>query len=118
MTSPEISRGDVWDINFDPQIGSEITKIRPAVVLDIGSAKLGLRIVVPITGCQPEFETNISKIRLAPSSTSGLVKESAADAYQVKSLSLQRFVRRRGHLSDELTDDVATAVALLIDAPA
>ncbi|MSU48348.1 MAG: hypothetical protein EXS37_04520 [Opitutus sp.] len=47
MNPPEIRRGEVWDINFDPQIGAEISKIRPAVVLDVGSARLALLIDAP-----------------------------------------------------------------------
>jgi mRNA-degrading endonuclease toxin of MazEF toxin-antitoxin module len=29
----QVKRGEVWNIQFDPQIGSEIQKIRPAVVI-------------------------------------------------------------------------------------
>jgi mRNA interferase MazF len=74
MNPPDVSRGEVWDINFDPQIGDEIAKIRPAVVLDVGSARLELRIVVPITAWRPEFAGNVSKVRLDPSLESGLTK--------------------------------------------
>ena len=31
-TSQNIQRGEVWNIDFDPQRGAEIQKIRPAVV--------------------------------------------------------------------------------------
>ena len=117
MNSPEIRRGEVWDINFDPQVGAEISKVRPAVVLDVGSARLGLRIVAPITAWHPEFSSDVSKIHLAASPASGLTKPSAADTYQIKSLSVQRFIRRRGQLSPAIVDDIAAAVALLIDAP-
>jgi mRNA interferase MazF len=117
MNPADASRGEVWDINFDPQIGDEIAKVRPAVVLDVGSARLELRIVVPITGWRPEFAGNVSKVRLDPSPESGLTKASAADAYQIKSLSSRRFVRKRGQLANATVDDIATAVAVLIDAP-
>lgn len=48
MTTP--SRGEIWRVQFDPQVGEEIGKIRPAVVVSISSVgRLPLRIVVPIT---------------------------------------------------------------------
>jgi mRNA interferase MazF len=49
-TPPNPSRGEVWDICFDPSVGAEIQKTRPAVVVNIASVgRLPLRMVVPIT---------------------------------------------------------------------
>lgn len=43
-------RGDVWNVNFDPTVGAEIGKARPAVVVTVESiGRLPLRLVVPIT---------------------------------------------------------------------
>lgn len=44
-------RGDVIWLDFNPQIGKEIQKRRPALVLSLKSynAKVGLALVVPIT---------------------------------------------------------------------
>jgi mRNA-degrading endonuclease toxin of MazEF toxin-antitoxin module len=45
-----IERGQVWDINLDPTVGTEIQKTRPCIVASsdfIGT--LPLRVVVPIT---------------------------------------------------------------------
>ena len=52
-----IQRGEVWNVNFDPQVGQEIQKIRPAVVVSVPSAgRLPLHIVVPITTGNPTFK--------------------------------------------------------------
>lgn len=53
--------------------------------------------------------------RLTPNDTIGLSKESAADAFPVKSLSVQRFGRRLGVLTHEDMDEIAAAIALCID---
>ena len=51
-----IQRGHLWDVRFDPQVGSEIGKVRPAVVMSIPSVgRLPLHIVVPITTGNPNF---------------------------------------------------------------
>jgi mRNA interferase MazF len=89
MTLPSIavSRGDVWSVRFDPTEGDEIQKIRPAVVMTAqGVGRMRLHIVVPITGWQSQFSRYFWMIRLIASSANGLAKESAADAFQVKSI--------------------------------
>jgi len=52
-----IKQGDIWLLNFDPSIGSEIQKQRPAVVInDDRLGRFGLRIVIPITQWKGYFE--------------------------------------------------------------
>ena len=56
-------RGEVWDVDFDPTVGSEIQKTRPAVVIssdDMG--RLPIRLVAPITGWQDRFKGNIWRV--------------------------------------------------------
>ena len=50
------SRGQVWDVRFDPSLGAEMRKVRPAVVISEDSiGRLPLRIVVPITDWKAEY---------------------------------------------------------------
>jgi mRNA interferase MazF len=46
-----MKRGEVWWVEFDPSVGSEIRKTRPAVIVSNDSANRNLArvIVVPIT---------------------------------------------------------------------
>ena len=111
-------RGEVWIVRFDPSVGAEIRKLRPAVVANVDSiGKLPLRIVVPLTDWQPSFGLMPWFVLIPASPLTGLVKESGADAFQVKSLSVNRFVRRIGKLSDDRIDDIASAIALCVGAP-
>jgi len=49
-------RGEIWLIDFDPAIGAEIRKARPAVVVSLDAiGRLPLRIVVPITDWKPAY---------------------------------------------------------------
>jgi mRNA interferase MazF len=119
MTSiPTPCRGEVWWGRFDPAVGAEIRKVRPAVVInrdDVG--RLPLRIVVPITSWKPAYASLNWLIHLPATPENGLAQDSAADAFQVKSVSENRFVSRLGVLTDVQLDAIATAIANCVGAP-
>jgi hypothetical protein len=72
-----LRRGEVWSVRFDPSVGSEIQKVRPAVVLSGDSiGRLPLRIVVPVTDWQPAFAAFPWFVLLPATSANGLTKDS------------------------------------------
>ena len=116
--TPAPKRGDVWLVNFDPGAGAEIRKVRPAVVLTAaGIGRLPLQIVVPLTEWKPQYANASWFVHIPASPTNGLSKDSGADAFQVKSLSENRFVKRLGAVTGPQLDDIAAAVALCVGAP-
>ena len=78
--------------------------------------RLDLRIVVPITRWRPDFDLYRWFVHLDPTAENGLIKESGADAFQVKSLSLDRFRNRLGILTPAETEDIAAAIATRVGA--
>ena len=111
-------RSDIWSVQFDPSIGAEIRKLRPAVVVNLDSiGRLPLRIVVPLTDWQPQFARLPWLVPVPASPVSGLIKDSGADAFQVKSLSETRFVQRLGKVTDEQMNEIADAIALCVGTP-
>jgi mRNA interferase MazF len=108
-------RGEVWQVDFDPAAGAEIAKARPAVVIsDDAIGVLPLRIVVPITGWDSRYAANPWMIRVRPLKANGLTKESAADAFQVKSVSEGRLKKRLGTLMADEVEEIAAAIGLCI----
>ena len=119
MTPPPATtnpvRGEVWAVQFDPQIGHEIGKTRPALVISTQSVgRLPLRIVVPITDWKQHFAGFPWFVHLTPTGTNGLTKESGADAFQVKSVAIARFRTRKGTVPGKIVDEVAASVALCV----
>lgn len=115
MTDTPIKRGEVWMIRFDPSEGDEIKKIRPAVCMSpSGVGRLQLRIVVPITAWQTQFGQFFWLTPLVPTLENGLSKHSAADAFQVKSISTRRFEYKLGVLLAEQIEEIAAAIVLCI----
>lgn len=111
----DIQRGQIWTIRFDPSEGDEIQKIRPAIVMTAsGAGKIRLQIVVPITGWKPQFERYFWMIQFKPDNQNGLSKDSSADAFQVKSLSVNRFQRKLGSVTEKQLKEISTAIALCV----
>jgi mRNA interferase MazF len=115
---PIPKRGDIWLVDFDPAIGAEIRKVRPAVVISMDSiGRLPLRMVVPITDWKPPYASFPWFVEIPATSTNGLAKDSGADAFQTKSVSETRFVRLLGEVTTTQLDDIASAIALCVGAP-
>jgi mRNA interferase MazF len=71
-------QGEVWEVEFMPQRGAEIGKVRPAIVVSsILAGKLPLRIVVPITDWKPEYGQHFWFTQILPNSANGLENQAA-----------------------------------------
>jgi mRNA interferase MazF len=108
--------GEVWLVNLDPTIGDEIKKVRPAVVVSRDAiGVLALRVVVPLTAWQDRFTDCDWLVRLEPDAGNSLEKSSAADTFQVRSLSCRRFVRLLGRLSAADQSRVAAGLRTVLN---
>jgi mRNA interferase MazF len=88
-------RGEIWLVNLDPTVP--------------------IKLVAPVTDWKEYFGKNVWHVGLDPDSTNGLVKTSAVDALQLRSLDHQRFIRRLGRLSGVKLEEVVIAVAAVIE---
>ena len=100
-------RGEVWLVAFDPSVGGEIQKTRPAVVLSNNTANglLNRVQVVPIS-------SQVARLYPAEAyvSLNGARRKAMAD--QITTASKRRLQRRMGTLSAEDVAAVARAVSL------
>lgn len=102
-----IDRGAVYWVNFDPSLGEEIKKTRPAIVLSNNSANQYLNRVqvVPITSNTDRLYPGEAFVSL-----NGEKRKAMAD--QLSTVSKQRFGKRIGTLNKEDLSKVEAAVLL------
>lgn len=92
-------RGEIWLITLDPTIGAELQKTRPAVVISADAVGvLPVKLVVPLTGWNASYQGKIWLVEVKPVRGTGLDKESTADVLQMRSVALERFVKRQGRM--------------------
>jgi mRNA interferase MazF len=108
--------GEIWMIDLNPTRGDEMQKIRPAIVVnDDLVGILALKIIVPITDWKDHYAEVGWMAQLAPNAENGLSKVSAADAFQVRSVSQTRFVRKLGKVSESDFLAIKQAIAFVFD---
>jgi mRNA interferase MazF len=106
-----MKRGEIWLVNLDPTIGSEIRKTRPAVIISSDLVGiLPLKIVVPFTDWKDRYASAAWIVRIDPDDNNGLSKSSAADGLQVRSVSHIRLAKRLGALTPLQVAQIVQAV--------
>ena len=109
-----MKHAEVWLVDFAPKVGQEIDKLRPAVIVNHDSmGALQLKVVVPITDAVRSIRD--WNIPLHPSKENGILKESVADCFQIKSISKERFLKRLGVLSAHEMDEVKLGLVKVLD---
>jgi len=105
-----MNRGNVWWVNFEPSIGGEIRKKRPAIIISNNTANKFLNRVqvIPITS---------NTDRLFPSEAYVTVagKKGKAMADQLATVSKQRLSKRIDSISDDEMNMVAEAIKTQLD---
>jgi mRNA interferase MazF len=110
-------RGEIWLVNFDPTIGKEIKKTRPAVVISSNAIGiLPIKLVAPLTDWKDWYRGNLWHIKIEPNKANGLSKESSIDVLQLRGVDTQRFIRKLGTIAPEKMSEITIAIVTVIEA--
>jgi len=102
-----MKRGEVWWINFDPAVGEEIRKKRPAVIVsnDISNKHLKRFQVVPLT-------SNVDRLYPSEAYITLNDKRGKAMADQLATVSKLRFINKAGILSESDMEAIGEVIKI------
>jgi mRNA interferase MazF len=105
-------RGEIYLVHFDPTVGHEIQKTRPAVVIqnDVSNRYSPITIVAAI-GSQFSDPPFPREVVIEPGE-SGLPRRSAVVANQIRSVDRKRLAKKLGQLSRQSMRRVDEAILI------
>jgi|HubBroStandDraft_6_1064221.scaffolds.fasta_scaffold223916_3 mRNA interferase MazF len=98
-----LRRGEIYLCSFDPTVGHEIKKTRPALIIqnDVGNRYSPLTIVAAITSSVPHVSYPVEVV-INPTASTGLDVESLIRLDQIRTVDRERLIRRLG-VADTVT---------------
>jgi mRNA interferase MazF len=92
-----LQRGEIYLCSFDPTVGHEIKKTRPALVVqnDVGNRYSPLTIVAAITSTVSPVSYPVEVV-IDPTASNGLDVRSSIRLDQIRTVDRQRLVKRLG----------------------
>jgi len=111
-----MKQSEIWLIDLDPTKGAEIQKKRPAIIVnDDRLGKLPLKIIVPITDWKDRYDIAPWMVKVEPNAYNGLSKTSAADCFQIRSLSQERLIKKLGYIDTPTLNEIKDAISKVLD---
>ena len=106
-----MKQSEIWLIDLDPTKGAEIQKKRPAIIVnDDKLGKLPLKVIVPLTDWKDRYSIATWMVKIEPDTINGLNKTSAADCFQIRSLSQERLIKKLGTIDTQTLDEIKDAI--------
>ncbi len=103
----DFKKGALFLVDFDPSVGHEYKKIRPAIIIqsDKTIKETALITVMPVTSQVTNRQE--ADIQIKKSSKNGLFSDSLIKVGCIHSFDRKRFLKKIGNLSEELIGVIA-----------
>jgi mRNA interferase MazF len=111
--------GAIWLVKFDPSIGTEIRKTRPAVIVSDTPFNIRSKVVVlPITSATPKDPRLLQIwVPVSPSQMNGLDRESFIVCVDPATFDKRRLVQYLGQIEIEQIEKIKAILARLLNLP-
>ena len=110
-----MKQGEIWLISLDPVVGAEINKTRPAIIInDDALGILPLKIIIPVTEWKTRYFNAPWFVKIEPFEKTGLTKESAADCFQIRSVSDSRLIKKLGKVDQASLEKIQFALSKVL----
>ena len=109
----DLRRGEIYLCSFEPTVGHEIKKTRPALVVqnDVGNRYSLLTIVAAITSTVSPVPYPVEVV-IDPTAANGLAVRSSIRLDQIRTVDRQRLVRRLGVVDSSTITQVDEALKI------
>jgi mRNA interferase MazF len=99
--------GSIWLVSFDPSIGAEIRKTRPALIISGTVFNQRRKVtVLPITSSRPDGKLLPVVVSIDPDANNGLITDSFIVCIDPMTFDKQRLVRQLGLVNVETVRQV------------
>jgi mRNA interferase MazF len=106
-TSSDYRLGSIWLVSFDPSIGTEIRKTRPAVIMSGTSFNQRSKVtVLPITSANPSDRLLPVIVPLIPSVANGLSTNSFVVCVDPMTFDKRRLIQCLGQVEPNQLEDI------------
>ena len=109
-------RGEIWLVNFDPTVGSEINKTRPALIIqnNIANTYSPITIVAAITSAKAQDKIYPTEVFIN-AGTGGLPTDSLILLNQIRTIDKVRLVKKIGTVTAKHLRQVSIAIEISLD---
>jgi len=109
-----LETGDIVWVQLNPTRGAEKQKTRPCLVVQKKITALDLITVLPITDDNGKKMAPFF-VKIADFGQAGLSKKSVIDCYQIRTLSLERVLKKTGSVDMAILNQVKSSLALILE---
>jgi mRNA interferase MazF len=113
-----MKRGDVYQTDLNPTVGSEQAGVRPAIIVsrDAINASSPVVVIVPLTSRSNKKVIYPSQVEMRMNEA-GLTSDSVVLCEQVRAISRTKLKKHLGHVTSQRMAEINAALKIALDLP-